>query len=125
MTQPSSSPTQSIGQKGEALAASYLQAQGWAILATNWRCTRGELDIIAQHGAMLVFVEVRTRRAENTEAAFASITPTKRKRLMAAIYDYLAQQDLGDTDWRVDAIAVALRRHAAPLIDHAEDALGW
>jgi putative endonuclease len=113
------------GQRGESLAVDYLRAQGYVILGNNWRCTLGELDIIAQKDDTLVFVEVRTRVARNTEDALASITLQKRARLLRAIHIYLKVHGLSDANWRVDVIAVALPRNAAPVIDHVEDALDW
>lgn len=116
---------QSIGQQGEALAADYLRAKGCTIVTTNWRCQQGELDIVARTGTTLVFVEVRTRRAETNDNAFASVLTTKRKRLIAAVHLYLQAHDLQECDWRVDVIAVALRRRSPPLIEQVEDALEW
>jgi putative endonuclease len=121
---PAKTSRQRTGQQGETLAAEYLKQKGYAIVTTNWRCREGELDIIARQGASLVFIEVRTRRAENNEAAFASILPNKQKRLIAAIHCYLNQHDLETSDWRLDVIGVALRQ-SSPLIEHVEDALDW
>ena len=50
-----------IGRHGEQLAAQHLEAAGLAILARNWRCREGELDIVARDGSVLVFAEVKTR----------------------------------------------------------------
>jgi putative endonuclease len=50
-----------FGLRGETLAAAHLKAQGYSIITTNWRCSAGELDIVAQDGDTLVFVEVRSR----------------------------------------------------------------
>jgi putative endonuclease len=116
---------QRTGTQGERIAVEYLRRKDYAVIETNWRCTRGELDIIAREGDMLVFVEVRTRRAANTEAALVSITPRKRDRLIAAVHSYIAEHKLEDFDWRIDVVAVALPRSGQPLIDHVEDALGW
>ena len=51
-----------LGKRGEELAEGYLRAAGCGILATNYRCPWGEIDLIAQDGEELAFVEVRTRR---------------------------------------------------------------
>src|SRR5262249_27382372 len=101
--------------------------QGYQIVVTNWRCKRGEIDIIAQKDDILVFVEVRTRHADNTEGAFESITPRKQTRMMAAVETYLASEPIesADIDWRVDVIGIAISRTGTPIIDHAEDALDW
>lgn len=111
------------GRLGEALATRYLQRRGYEILASNWRCPRGELDIVARIGGKLVFLEVRTRRRSDTEEAFASITVRKRERLLAAIHEWLECNRQQDADWQVDVIGVAMG--ARTKIDHVEDALDW
>lgn len=115
--------TQRTGRLGETLAARYLQRRGYDILASNWRCPRGELDIVARIGGKLVFLEVRARRQFDTEEAFASITARKRERLLAAIHEWLESNRQQDADWQVDVIGVALGQR--PIIDHVEDALDW
>ena len=114
-----------FGQNGEQLAVQYLLKRGYTILGTNWHCAHGELDIIAQQGEMIVFVEVRTRHANSSEPAFASITPSKETKLMKSAYMYLADHDLSEQAWRIDVIAIGVPRSGAPIVDHTEDALGW
>ena len=118
-------PKKSLGQHGEQLAANYLTNQGYRIVTTNWHCKYGEIDIVAQKDNLLVFVEVRTRSADTTEGAFESITPRKQRRMTASAQTYLATQQLETSDWRVDVIGIAIPRSGAPIIEHAEDALGW
>lgn len=111
------------GHLGETLATRYLQRRGYEILASNWRCPRGELDIVARIGGKLIFLEVRSRRQSDTEEAFASITARKRERLLAAIHEWLEAHQQQDAHWQVDVIGVALGGRAK--IDHVEDALDW
>jgi putative endonuclease len=118
-------PIHSLGQRGEQLALEYLKRQDYTILATNWRCKNGEIDIVAQKANSLVFVEVRTRRSESTEGAFESITPRKRNRMIAAAQAYVAAHELENIDWRVDMIGIAIPKRGTPIIEYAEDALGW
>lgn len=100
------------GRRGEALAAEYLRSQGYGIIATNWRCQQGELDLIAVDGAILVFVEVRTRRGAALGLAEESITLAKRRRLIALAALYLQQRASSDTPWdgpwRIDVVAVQI-----------------
>lgn len=118
--------TQPFGQEGEKLAVQYLQSKGYTIIGTNWRCTDGEIDIIAQNGSMLVFVEVRTRHAATTERAFESITPRKRDKMTRLAHAYLSAHELNEgTLWRVDVIGIAIPRSGKPIIEHSEDALDW
>lgn len=116
---------QRVGDYGETLAISHLKKQGYQILTTNWHCARGELDIVATHNKIIVFVEVRTRRTQNTESAFASITPSKREKLIASVNLYLHEHALDDILWRIDIIAIALPHNGEAIINHVEDALDW
>lgn len=116
---------QTLGNYGEELAQQYLQTKGYCIKATNWRCQFGELDIVAQLGETLVFVEVKTRRSDQISNALMSITVAKREKLIKAVYSYLDEHELDEALWRIDAIGIAVRRAQAPLIEHVEDALDW
>jgi len=122
---PVKKTSQTTGQLGETIAATYLVQQGYEILRTNWHCPRGEIDIVAQSGDLLVFVEVKTRRRHSSETAFAAVTPRKRERLIAAAYAYLQTHQCEDMNWRIDVIAVTLHAAKQPEIEHAEDALDW
>jgi len=77
------------GAAAEARAADYLQRQGLRILERNWRCRRGEIDLIARDGNTLVFVEVRARASRAFGGAAASITAAKQARIIAAAEQYL------------------------------------
>ncbi|MFH1495491.1 MAG: YraN family protein [Pseudomonadota bacterium] len=80
------------GKEAENHAASFLQSQGLRLVAKNYRCRMGEIDLIMEHGATLVFVEVRFRRNENFGGAAASITGHKQRKLIHAAQHYLQQQ---------------------------------
>jgi putative endonuclease len=115
-----------LGDRGETLAIQHLKRNGYSIEATNWHCAQGEIDIVARQDETLVFIEVKTRRAYNTESAFAGITARKQEKLIAAVHHYLSDHNQDSTLWRVDAIAIALPPdNQAPVIEHVEDALGW
>lgn len=79
------------GAKAEELAALFLARHGLVIVERNWRRRVGELDLVARDGDALVFVEVRLRRRNDFGGAAASITATKRARMIAAAGLYLAQ----------------------------------
>lgn len=79
------------GARAEALAAAFLAARGLTIVERNFRCRRGELDLIARDGSTLVFVEVRLRTRRDFGGAAASITATKRARIAAAAGFYLTR----------------------------------
>jgi len=109
---------------GEAEAARYLRRIGWEILATNWHCRYGEIDLIARDGPTLVFVEVKTRRSRSFGRPEEAITPGKLRRLARAIWTYVEQQGAPETEWRMDVIAIEGRPGGSPLrLDHYPDAL--
>lgn len=112
-----------IGQRGEEYAVNYLRRKDYDIVARNWRCVYGEIDIIAQDGAALVFVEVRTRTT-SLDDALVSVTPRKQARFLRAIYAYLAAHDIpDDAAWRADVVAVLCDRPDSAKIAHVEAAL--
>lgn len=120
------SHNQQTGKKGETIAVTFLKQKGYSIIDTNWSSRFGELDIIAKHNNTFVFIEVKTRHSTNTETAFASITPSKREKMIRTIYQYLHEHDIDDDMlWQIDAIGVALRRNQSPVIDHVENAFDW
>ena len=95
-----------LGRQGERLAEEKLAAAGYELLARNYRCAAGEIDLIARHGETLVFVEVRTRRGEAFGLPEASLTPAKRRHLIAAAQTYLQENNLSEAAWRIDVVAV-------------------
>jgi putative endonuclease len=97
-----------LGRRGEEVAAAYLRDQGYEILARNWRCPAGELDIVAREGGTLAFVEVRTRRGDRFGTPEESITPAKQAKLVELAQTYLQEHDLADENWRIDVVAVEM-----------------
>lgn len=98
----------SLGQRGERYAAQYLTAHGYAIHARNWRCTVGELDLVAEKDGALIFVEVYTRQSDRLGTPEESITPAKRIKLIAAAQTYLDEHGQLDRDWRIDVVAIEI-----------------
>ena len=108
------------GALAEALAAAYLQARGLRLLERNYRCRMGEIDLILAEGPVLVFVEVRLRRNPDFGGAAASITATKRQRIMRAARHYLSGKP--EPACRFDA--VLLDALAADRVEWIKDAFG-
>jgi putative endonuclease len=79
------------GARAELWAADYLQQQGLKLIARNYRCRFGEIDLVMQDGEMLVFVEVRLRSGKNFGGAAASIDIHKQQRLISTARHYLSQ----------------------------------
>lgn len=116
-------PRKGLGATGERLAAHYLQEKGLAILARNWRCPLGEIDIVAQEGEVLAVVEVKTRRGRAAGTPEQGVTPAKQARLCALAEAYVeAEEWPGDV--RIDVVAVELDRQGHVLrISHWPEAV--
>ena len=117
-----------LGKRGEELAEGYLRAAGCGILATNYRCPWGEIDLIAQDGEELAFVEVRTRRGSAFGTPPESITRKKADHLVATAQDYLQnhvpESEQGDLAWRIDLVSVQMSDgQGSPQIDHIKYAI--
>ena len=78
-----------LGQWGEALVAEDLRKKGWTIAAVNFRCRMGELDIVAENGRYLAFLEVKLRKNARFGAACEAVTASKQRKLLAAAQYYL------------------------------------
>lgn len=94
--------SQDAGTAAEQLAADFLTRQGLRILARNYRCRGGEIDLVCAEGSTLVFVEVRLRAGIRFGGAAYSITPAKRKRVVLAARHFLAGNP--DRACRFDAV---------------------
>jgi putative endonuclease len=104
-----STPRARRGAAAEAFVTGRLERAGYEIIDRNWRARSGELDIIALHGELLVFVEVRSRRGEALGTADESVDARKLQRLMSTALSWLdAHPDHSERVWRVDLIAVTL-----------------
>ncbi len=96
----------SLGHFGEVLAEGHLRRLGYEIVERNWRCARGEIDLVAREGGDWVFVEVRTRQGQPRGAPEESLTRTKQRRLLQLAGLFLQEQGLDDVPWRIDVVAV-------------------
>ncbi len=97
----------SQGYEGEQLAVRHLKRLGYRIICRNYRCPLGEIDIVARHRGVLVFVEVKSRRSETFGSAKMSITPAKKHKLSQVAWHYLQQHDLTETSARFDVVTVS------------------
>ena len=97
-----------LGAFGEKYARAQLRRSGYRILASNVRLTSGEIDLVAQEGATLVFVEVRTRRGGRLGTPEESITAAKGQRLAQLAQEYLQMQTGPEPQWRIDVVAVEM-----------------
>ena len=113
-----------LGRWGEAQAADFLRGKGFAIRAANWGCRFGEIDLVADDGAYLCFVEVKLRKSAAYGTAGAFVDRRKQNRLRAAAELYLAGHPTV-LQPRFDVIEIYAPRGtdtASPEISHLENA---
>jgi putative endonuclease len=111
------------GRSGEELAADYLRRAGLRILACNYRCSTGEIDIVAQDGPVVVFVEVKERRSASHGTAVEAVTWQKRRRIVRAARSYAAVHRLADAPVRFDVVAIDWEPKG-PRVRHDAGAFG-
>lgn len=95
-----------LGAFGESWAIGHLARLGYRIVERNVRYRRGEIDIVAWHGATLVFVEVKCRRGAAFGTPEASITGRRYNHLAMAIEEYLQRHNLEPDDYRIDVVSI-------------------
>jgi putative endonuclease len=111
-----------IGALGERLAVEYLTSRGLRVLARNWRCRYGELDVIVADptAGVVVFVEVKTRTSDRFGGVEQAVTPQKVRRLRRLAGVWLAGQDHSWAQVRIDVVGVRIGRGPTPEITHLE-----
>ena len=83
---------------------------GYRILDRNWRWRKGELDLVAEQGEQVVFVEVKARRSRTYGPPEESITRAKREKLIQTAYAYLGNANRRNVHWRIDVVAIDMDR---------------
>lgn len=116
-----------LGRRGEDVAAAWLQDNGLPVLARNWRCPEGELDIVAadreDDESIVVFCEVKTRSGAGYGSPFEAVTQGKRRKLRRLGLLWLAQPQIkGYPRMRFDVIGVLWRPGEQPTIEHRAEA---
>ena len=111
----------SQGKAGEDIAANYLEREGLKILERNYRFERGEIDIIAEEGDELVFVEVKARRSTTFGTPEEAVTEEKQEQVHAVAEGYLFEHDIDNRSCRFDVVAIEFRNNKAD-IRHLRDA---
>lgn len=99
-------PTAALGAAGERAAEDYLVGARYVILARNYRCRQGEVDLVALDGRTVVFVEVKARRGVGWGDPLEAVTPAKQRRLLRAAAHFLARHRLGERPVRFDVVGV-------------------
>lgn len=108
------------GKQGEAEAAQYLRDKGYEIVARNYRHQHAEIDLVAQNGKLLIFVEVKTRSSTHYGNPEEFVNYTKARLIMRAAEQYIFAHNW-PFDVRFDIVAVTMTTHEV-RIKHIEDA---
>ena len=113
-----------LGRAGEKAAAAFLKRSGWRIVARNYTCPQGELDLVGLDGDTIVFVEVKSRRSDASADPEINVTYHKQRRLTRAARHYLMEKGAQDRPCRFDVVAVVLPDQGEAAIEHFVDAFG-
>jgi putative endonuclease len=107
-----------MGRRGEDAAAAYLERAGMTVEARNWRCSVGEIDIVAREDACLVLVEVKTRRSERAGTPEEAVSPTKQRKLVRLAQAYIQDCSSPLDAVRFDVIAIRVLADERALLRH-------
>ena len=113
-----------LGARGEDLAAGWYTAHGYEVLARNWRCREGELDLVVSRDRRVVFCEVKTRRGTGFGLPAEAVTGEKQRRLRRLASRWLGEQPPSGrfAEFRFDVACVTLRAGATPDLEVIEGA---
>ncbi|MDT0304659.1 YraN family protein [Streptomonospora wellingtoniae] len=109
-----------LGTRGEDVAAAYLARGGLRILARNWRCAEGEIDIVAGQGATIVVAEVKTRTGLRFGSPLEAVTESKRRRLRRLARRWAATHGAAGRPIRIDAVCVLVLTGDRVCVRHHE-----
>ena len=107
-----------LGRRGEDIACNLLRAKMVDVLLRNFKCSKGEIDIIARDGAILCFVEVKTRRHSARYRPVSGLSSRQKDRIYRAAFTYLREIDQPVTPFRFDLIEVIFSRFDVKEIRH-------
>ncbi|HMU54932.1 MAG TPA: YraN family protein [Nitrospira sp.] len=112
-------PRRLFGQEGEAAAEDFLIRKGYRIIARNFRSSLGELDLVAEDGPTLVFVEVKARRTEEFGGAVHAVHEQKQQKLIRLAAQFLARHHWSRRSCRFDVVLLQQRTGSGPArIEH-------
>ena len=114
-----------LGDLGEKAARAYLEKRGYKVLESNFRSREGEIDLIALHGEVVVFAEVKARTSHALGTPQEAVTPRKLEKIKNVALEYLATHPDLPPDWRIDVLALDMdqggRVKSLELIANAGD----
>jgi putative endonuclease len=97
----------SLGARGERFTLDLYRRRGFTLVAANWRCSLGEIDLVLRRGDLLVFCEVKTRRGSRRGAGFEAVDQRKQRKVRALAEVFLLTHGLGPVSVRFDVASVA------------------
>ena len=116
---------QKTGPQGEDIAVSFLEEQGYIVLARNYRQRFGEIDIVAEDAGVLVFIEVKTRKNNRYGSPFEAVDTRKQRKLSMMAQDYITRNKMEDCAARFDVVAVLLKKDSCPEVELIRDAFDF
>lgn len=106
-----------VGDYGEKVAADHLRSLGMVILARQWTCRFGEIDIVARDGSTLVICEVKTRTGASHGSPLEAVTGRKAARLRRLATHWLEVHGVEPPSVRIDVVSVRLPSRGAPMVE--------
>ncbi len=122
VAEPRVGDRQWLGLQGESAAARMLERGGLTIVERRYRTSRGEIDLIATRGLLVVFVEVKTRRGSRYGRPAEAVTSVKRRRMAQTAQHYLYRRGWLERPCRFDVIEVVVERDEVGSVHHIPDA---
>ena len=98
--------TKTLGKKGEDIAAAFLEKKGYNILFRNYKCSFGEIDIIAKHKKILSFIEVKTRSTKKYGLPQEAVTPAKQTKISRVALEFVQRYKMDNRVARFDVVSV-------------------
>jgi len=111
-----------LGVVGEAAAADRYRSRGFEVIACNWRCAAGEIDVIARRADLLVFCEVKTRRGASFGGGYESVTARKQRKLRQLAETYLRASGERPVSIRFDVASVTMSAEGRVDVELFDDA---
>lgn len=110
-----------LGRRGEGIAARFIMARGFRIIARTWRIGIGEIDLVVQKGEEYRIIEVKTRRSFGAGYPEESITDEKLERLDELAQAFFEERGIQNPEYHIDVIAIHLLERGAPDIQYLPD----
>jgi len=112
-----------VGRRGEAAVERHYVGHGYRVVARNWRCRIGELDLVLTRGGTLVVCEVKTRRGTEYGTPLEKVTRDKAERLRRLAARWMALNDVHPGDVRIDLVAVVRPPRGRAEVEHVRGAI--